>query len=497
MNGLRRHFCGCGATDRRGPSRHALLALLLAAAAISGCGGGSDGGSQSEPVGRTALRGGGTVIVTAIDVLGAPLVGARIYLWTTRTETDQDAVADANGRAEFTNVPERSLITVYGPETAGSLELYGSSSLEKLAAGEVKQVEVTGSPLGFPAGGIAAASVTAGGISDDGRIMELSLKIIQVRHPSERDSLEGLSLLPCMPGTSTGPLPQRSKCVSGADEFDAPYDEGRILSIKMPSVRAEQPAPYTAALLLNQSASVIVDDPADARLFAAKYFLSYASTDSPKVLAAFASDAPGTAGLSLLPQEPVSLFPVENPQYTSYGRSYFPTVDALGAMEGGGEPLYAALDRMLDFAAANQTDGGKAIVVISSGRDDTCGSTAECRAIRDAVIRKSQATDVAIVTIGVPTRNGEVDHETLGLLAQSTPRGAAFWAETPEQLAMTVSSAHSYLARQKNLWEVTFQIQSPVAGAFASGRHVLGTVQLEECPWDCYYISIPFVVRLP
>jgi hypothetical protein len=499
MNGLSRHFCGCGARDRRGPSRHALLAPLLAAAAISGCDGGSGGGLQSEPVGRTAPLGGGTVIVTAIDVLRAPLAGANIRLRTYRTETDQDAFADANGRAEFANVPETFSVDVYVPETAGSLELRGWSVLqEKLAAREVRLVEVTASPTDFAAGGIAAASVTAGGISDDGRIMELSLKIIQVRHPSERESLDsGVSLLPCMPGTSTDPLPQRSKCVSGADEFDAPYDRGRILSIKMPSVRSELPAPYTAALLLNQSASVIVDDPADARLFAAKYFLTYASTDSPKVLAAFASDAPGTAGFSLLPQQPVSLFPVENPQYTSDGRSYFPTVDALGAMEGGGEPLYAALDGMLDFAAANQTDGGKAIVVISSGRDDTCGSTAECRAIRDAVIRKSQATDVAIVTIGVPTRNGEVDHETLGLLAQSTPRGAAFWAETPEQLAMTVSSAHSYLARQKNLWEVTFQIQSPVAGAFASGRHVLGTVQLEECPWDCYYISIPFVVRLP
>ena len=46
MNGLSRHSSGCSARDGRGPSRHALLALLMAVAAVSGCGG---GGSDSNP----------------------------------------------------------------------------------------------------------------------------------------------------------------------------------------------------------------------------------------------------------------------------------------------------------------------------------------------------------------------------------------------------------------------------------------------------------------
>jgi len=448
------------------------------------------------------VRGTGKLIITVRDVFQVPLAGARVYLSTYWADSDQETVSDANGRGEFENVPENFSIAVYSdphPEN-GSLNLYGLASEETVAAGEVKQVEVTASPSQIPAGGIAAASVAVGGISDDGQTMDLTLKIIQVRHPSEREYLygsESLIVLPCTPGTSTDPVADRSTCISGADDFDSPYDEGRIVSTSMQLMRSEQPAPYAAALLLNQSTSVIVDDPTDARLFAAKYFLTYASTGSPKLLAAFASDDPATNRFSLLPQQPVTLFPVENPQYTSNGAGYFPTIDTLNTMEGGAEPLYSALNQLLDVAAANASDSVKAVVVISDGRDDTCGSKAECREIRDSVIRKSRETGVAIVTIGVPSSDGTVDHEALGLLAQSTPRGAAFWAEGSEQLAMTVSSAHSYLALQKNLMEVNIQIHSPVAGAFVSGRNVLGTIQLAECPWDCYYSFIPFVVQVP
>lgn len=495
------------------PARRAASLCLLAALALTACGGGSGPspeppatGAPSTPPGsgtpsNPPVRGTGKVVVIVRDVLHAPLAGARVYLRTYWTDSDQDAVADANGRAEFEKVPENFSIQVYEPFPKNdSFALYGLALQEKVAAGEVKQVDVTASPYWYPGGGVAAASVAAGGIGDDGKTLELSLKIIQVRHPSEREYLydtASIRVLPCVPDTSNDVPEHRSDCISAADGFDAPYEQGKISLVREQPAGSEQGRPYAAALLLDQSAGVIVDDPADARLFAAKYFLTYASADNPKALAAFASDAPEAAGLSLLPSRPVSLFPLENPEFSSYGPGYFPTVDALGTMEGGGAPLYAALDRVLDFVAAHHTGSASAVVVISNGRDDTCGSRAACRALRDAVIRKSQAADIAVVTVGVPSANGDVDREALGLLAQGTPRGAAFWAESPEQLAMTVSSAHSYLALQKKLMEVNFEIQTSVAGAFASGRTVLGTLTLEECPWDCYYSTIPFVVRIP
>jgi hypothetical protein len=496
----------CTAEANVHPARYAASVWLLAALALTACGGG-DGLSAESPNPPTTgtpstppVRGSGKVSVTVRDVLQAPLAGARVYLNTYWTDSDQAAVADANGRAEFANVPEDFSVSVYEPERS-SMWLYGLTPLEKVGAGEVKQVDVTASPSSIPAGGVAAASVAAGGISEDGRTLDLSVKVIQVRHLSESDYRYGAGSIqvqvPCVPDTSNDLPEHRSDCISGADEFDAPYGPGQISSVKWQPAGAGEATPYAAALLLDQSAGAIVDDLADARLFAAKYFLTYASADSPKALAAFASDGPGSAGPSLLPAQPVTFFPVEYPQFSSYGPGYFPMVDALGAMEGGGAPLYAALDQVLDFVAAKHTGSARAVVVISNGRDDTCGSRAECRAMRDAVVLKSRTADIAIVTIGVPAADGVVDREALGLLAQGSPRGAAFWAEGPEQLAMTVSSAHSYLAQQKGLMEVTFQIQSPVAGAFASGRSVLGTLTLVECPWDCMYTNVPYVVQIP
>jgi len=478
---------------------------LLAALTLTACGGdsGLSAGSPNPPTTGTPstppVRGTGKVIVIARDVFQAPLPGARIQLRTYWTDADQDAVADAEGRAEFTNVPENFSVAVYEPERS-SMWLYGLALEEKVAAGEVRQVDITASPYWLPGGGVAAASVTAGGVSEDGKTLALSLKIIQVRHPSEREYVygaESIRVPPCVPDTENDLPEHRSDCISGADEFDAPYELSKISSIRLQPAGSEQGTPYAGALLLDQSAGVIIDDPADARLFGAKYFLTYASADNPKALAAFASDSPEAAGPSLLPAQPVSFFPVENPQFSSYGPGYFPTVDALSAMEGGGAPLYAALDDVLDFVAANHTGSARAVVVISNGRDDTCGARTECRALRDAVIRKSRTSDIAIVTIGVPSADGGIDREALGLLAQGTPRGAAFWAESPEQLAMTVSNAHSFLALQKDVMEVTFQIQSSVAGAFASGRKVLGTLTLEECFWGCSYSTIPFVVQIP
>ena len=198
-----------------------------------------------------------------------------------------------------------------------------------------------------------------------------------------------------------------------------------------------------------------------------------------------------------MPQKPVTVFPLENPQFTADGRSYFATVDQLGALEGGASPLLAAIDRTLDFAAADPQQDAKALVVVTNGRDNTCGTRSECRSILEALVRKSKASGVAIVAVGLEDAAGTADHEALGLLSQGTGNGAAFWAPIPTQLPMVLGDVHSFLARSKDTLEVAFRIQSPVVGAFASGRTVIGQVSLEVCPMSCSYNLIPFVVQVP
>jgi hypothetical protein len=56
---------------------------------------------------------------------------------------------------------------------------------------------------------------------------------------------------------------------------------------------------------------------------------------------------------------------------------------------------------MFDFAAADPQQGAEAVIVVTSGRDDTCGTRSECRSMLDAVVRKSKASGVPIVTVGL------------------------------------------------------------------------------------------------
>jgi hypothetical protein len=482
--------------------RRARRPLLVAVAAIgaSACGGGSGGGSAS-PGGATPdsastkPTGRGTVVVTVTDVLGEPVAGADVRIYTYWTDEDKRISADAKGRVEVRDViASKVTLAAYGSDS------YSGPIGKTVTAGAALSVGITAQPTAEGAGGITRAWVPAGGVSTDGRALEFSLQIVQV--PPDADVTHwawdpgAVRILPCTPDP-TNDLPQfRADCVSGTNGFDAAYT-GVAEGPAVPTTNLDAPGPYAAALLIDESSHIVVDDPADARLFAAKYFLTFASSSHPMSLAAFASDDPTTGRLGLLPQKPVSVFMLENPQYVSNGRSYFPTVDDLGVMEGGAAPLFAAVNRMLDFAAASQNHGTNAVVVVTDGRDDTCGPRVECQVARDALIQKSRSMGVAIVTIGLANAAGTADHETLALLAQGAPQGAAFWAQDPKQLATILGTVNSYLGDSKAGLQAKFRVESSVAGAFSSGRKVLGTVRLETCPFDCVYTFIPFVVQIP
>jgi hypothetical protein len=482
------------------------LTLLVAvfAVGLGGCGGGGGNGGASEPAIQSPDKmpaGRGTVMVTVTDAFGAPVAGADVLIYSSWGGGDRRVVADANGHAEVSDmIATLTSVTAYGPDS------YGFTPSQTLSPNGVLKFDVRVLPAAESTGGITQAAVPAGGVSADGRSLEFSLQIMQVPDPRLGEywawGTDAVRVMACTPDPGND-LPTFSPdCVSGPDGFDATYAglaNGAAISVK----RVEAPGSYsvatayTAALLLDQSAHVIVNDSADARLFAAKYFLTYANQGAPKLLAAFASDDTASGQLSLLPQKPVTIFPVDGPQYTDDGRTLYSTVDSLATLEGGAAPLFTAVDRMLDFVAANKTRATNALVVVTDGHDDHCGSRAACQAVRDALIRKSAATGVAIVTVGLASATGDADHETLGLLAQGARHGGAFWAENPNQLPSILGNVHLDLSDLKDSLQATFRIESPVAGAFSSGRTVMGQVRLEVCPWDCIHTFIPFVVRIP
>ena len=77
--------------------------------------------------------------------------------------------------------------------------------------------------------------------------------------------------------------------------------------------------PLAISLLLDQGASLAVTDPEDRRLLGAKYFQTQLDTDDQVLLAAFAADNASTGDAALLPSQPVTIFPVANPAFTTDG----------------------------------------------------------------------------------------------------------------------------------------------------------------------------------
>jgi hypothetical protein len=306
----------------------------------------------------------------------------------------------------------------------------------------------------------------------------------------------------CTPDPANDGSGARPDCVSGEQGFDAAYnglDEGRAVSI-----RRNRAGGYDAifrpvfktALLIDQSAGVIVSDPADKRLFAAKYLLTRAGDERRFAVAGFAADDVASGQPALLPQKPVMILPVENPQFTSDGRALFPAVDSLSVLEGGGAPVLAAIDRMLDFGARGP-DEKASLIVITDGRDKDCGSPSQCRARRDALLQKSRDKGVTLLTVGLARSPGDWDREALAFAAQLGSDGAAFWAGDAKQLAPILDVAERYARQEVDTLDVSFRIRSETAGTFVPGRTILGQVRFEICPFDCTYTFVPFAVKIP
>lgn len=442
----------------------------------------------------------GNLVVTVTDLLGAPVPGARIDVSSTKwADERKSAVADANGRAEITGVIDDA-VTIrasapdqYGYPNEGDLNLPSLGGQVTVNA----HVQIEPALLG-PVLGITGAQVVAGGLRDGGRTLEFSLGMVGLWDSSSP------SILDCTPDTANDVSRFQPDCTAGAEGFDAPYaalNNGQPLASSKVVICCYDGiwAPLlSSTLLLDQSGTVTSSDPGDYRLFAAKYFLTWGELDRRVSLAAFAANDAASGQPALLPQQPLTIFPVENPVVGAAGRELFPTVDTLGSLEGGGAPLYDALERLIDFAAPGP-DEISTIFVVTDGRDTTCGTYSQCKERRRQVLQKSRDRKVAITTIGVSADVTGADWEALGALSQGSPNGeqAAFWASYSRDLPATLRTALLNQRWPEARRDATFQIQARTAGTFASGRTVIGTVRIRVCPEFCGDVDVPFTVEIP
>lgn len=477
-------------------------ALLLLLLCLTACGGGGSGGAGdgAGSSGGTSGSGSGTLKVEVKDPVGMPARFAQVSVQPSGGST-RYGYTDADGRVEMQVPAGRLSVYASGPDFGG-----GAPDVT-LGDRQTLKVEIQTHPhTDQPFGGVANAFVDD--VSADGRTVQISLGVFPVNAVNGFDTFIGRAdkarIEGCVPDVANDVSGVQADCIAGPAGFDAAYASAQPSQephVEWTEGSGGVPGSFETLLLLDQSAAIAIDDSADRRLSAAKYLLSRtdaaAAGQKRAMLGAFAADDAVSGRYSALPQKPLTLFPLENPQLTSNGRSLFPIVDALAALEGGAGALLPAVDKALDFMAANAWNGRRGIVVLGSGVDDVCGSRSDCVAFRNAVMARSRALGVRIVTIGLAGLGTAAQQETMNLLAQSDWGGASLWLKDPAQFAVAMADAYSFLADTKPYVRVTFRLESPTAGAFAPGRTVLGKVRFEDCPWDCYEVTAPFAVKIP
>lgn len=490
------------AADRSAATRELLIVAIVAATALltAGCGG---GGNSTAPVAATPTAappapaappppslGSGRLEVTVRDAWGAPLAGARVQIYYS-PGLQQTAIADANGRAAFEGLSDAGITGSAELDSREYGRLKATFYVPRLSG--VTTAETVAIPTGGVAVGLAGVDVSPGGVSSDGRSLQLRVRLVYVKQYAD-DYYVGrplpLRVRACAPVAGNDVPAFRADCVSGAPGFDAAYAmpagiEGFALAAS-PSV---SPQPFAATLLVEQGQSVVVDDPADRRLIALRYFSALKRVDDAGTLAAFADGA-----VALLPSKPVTTLPEGADPFAWNAAAYTRAVASLGALEGGSSPLLAAIDRAIDLTAANAPAGRRrALIVLATGSDDGCGTADACTRLLESVAARGRAAAVEVHTIALASRDRAA---TLVELAQRTG-GMSVVSGDPADASIAMAAVTELLGGRAATLESTVRVEATAPGAFASGRTVRGRLEVDVCPWDCEQTLVPFSVTLP
>ena len=467
-----------GAT--RAPHRGwgAWLVAALTCLGLAGCGGGGGGGGGGGADGSVATSSNyGVVRVTVKDSFGAAVAGA--------------AVLGPQGTLN-TDVLGTTLVVIHLPDVTANLKVSRDTFADKTVVatsvtGQVSDLSVTLDRATSAAGGsLTSRSGVLPTVANAGQQMTFEIELVVVDGDSRPIGNLGAAnflLRPCTPDPANTRIDCVRSAVAGADVAYTPATSAPEAAQLIAGLPAR---PYAAALLLDQSGSIVQSDPTGARLFSTKAFLGGLGVGDHALLAAFAGN-PG----AMIPTSPLTVYGPFRDQASA--SSYFPTLDALAAQVGGNTPLYASLDSVRQQLAADATlpvGIAKAVVVFTDGADTSCASPDACRASRDQSIRLANQDQVRIFTIGLSTG---VDIAALGELASQTG-GAMLYADTADQLLPLYGSVGKLLSLSLPTYRLRWTVQATAPGAFASGNTLLGRVQVTT---GSKTFDIPLIVGIP
>ncbi len=196
------------------------------------------------------------------------------------------------------------------------------------------------------------------------------------------------------------------------------------------SARMAATGDYSAMLLLDQSGSILSNDPKDLRIAAGKIFLNSLGNGDQAALSSFTSSYTNDV--------------VIHAPFARDTKRHLASLDTLEKTEGGGTPLYVSAYQMIDYTARQAPGANKAVIVFTDGADTRGGYTlAEVTAY--AVSRQ-----VRLYTVGLS--NG-VDEGVLADMAGQT-NGAFMWADDAKQLITMFGTLGDLLEGTAALYKV-------------------------------------------
>jgi len=462
------------------------------------------------------------VKVTVTDQFGdvVPLAHVDVTVQLTAASVRKDT--DANGVAQFDEVAAGK-ISVCARHPARGYDRYGCSEFT-VQKDQVLEVSRPIAVYQQPTVAVLQATVDPGGLSADGRTLDVTVRVAVTGGRRGwswfADWYGGASAAFCDARTGAELADLGPRCIAGADGSDTSYHPGERNDVGVVQDFEGEAPSGAVGLLIDQSLAAGLS-PAwtnEPRLFAAKIFADSLLPDVPLVLAAFASDlASGNA--SLLPQRPVTFFPVDSPRFVGSRPEAFQALGDLAGMVGGGAPLYEAITAGIEFMASHAPAGSQPVlVVLADGTDSNCGTAAQCAQWRRTVVQHAHQAGVRLFLVGGDSNThcgreprGEEDRyyceaaiaaeaplwelSSLGGIPLVVGSGPGYSGSLHSQLELV----RQWLSGSMRVQDIGLRLVSDVEGAFAPGAVVTGGlwgVNEDFCPWDCMYHVLPFQVPI-
>lgn len=201
--------------------------------------------------------------------------------------------------------------------------------------------------------------------------------------------------------------------------------------------------PYSATFLFDQSGSITSTDPADIRVEAAKVFLANLGSGDEVALLAFASGGN-------LPHSPVTAYNDETTgaAFTRDAHGFDGALRSLADNEGGGTPLYDAIQTAVTYTVNNSNNPNRAVIVFTDG-DDTASS-----ASLDDAVASANRRNVPLHTIAL---SSGVDLGVLAELAGATG-GSLALASDAKRLVSYYGALGPYLSGTAQYYRTAWQV---------------------------------------